>query len=187
MLDQNTAILFILISTFGTVLCAPEAAKETKKWTVDSVPSESWDSFSLNVESYVNTSNSPYLHALDVFFRRLSISNRFQENLWERLPERWASNETHIPVPDFNFKNLSAAADMGALRSSGDTYFTESHLHDSSAPYFTINETVARSGRTLTSADLDRHLDAEATLSINKAGMVWPWIGEEPRCVLLEC
>ncbi len=142
---------------------------------------ERWDVISLPPEAEVNVSVSPYLQALDIFFRRLSSSEHFIKSLWENLPERWESAETRIPSPNFDFRNLSEAAIVGALKSSGDTYFTEDSPNTGGPTYFRINETQARSGTILTPADLERRFERGATLSINKAGMIWPWIGVTTR------
>jgi hypothetical protein len=185
MRSKAVFVLSILILSEWSVLSVQKAAKG-KKTRIDRPTSNlAWNENYWPPESFVNTSTSPYLQALDTFFRRLSTSERFLQALWETAPERWTVSETRIPVPNFNFKNLSAAAELGALRSSGDTYFTEGSHSDHSASYFTINETMARSGRTLTAADLDRHFEAAATLSVNKAGVVWPWIGKNPAILYL--
>ena len=177
--------LFVYIVLLFVLNCSTNVSstqrEKMQNGTSKSKLKERWDVISLPPEAEVNVSVSPYLQALDTFFRRLSSSEHFIESMWEKLPERWEFAETRIPNPNFDLKNLSAAANVGALKSSGDTFFTEDSPSIGGPTYFRINETQARSGTILTPADLDRHFERGATLSINKAGMIWPWIGVTTR------
>ena len=176
-------LLYLLILLDWDVIPSQCASRSKRTKRVSSTYSETneWWDFSGKMPSQAHVAmDDPYLEALDIFFRRLSTSQQFSQHLWESLPERWNASETKIPIPNFDSRNLTFAAASGALRSSGDTYFTENSHHGREATFFSINESLARSGHELTPEDLELHFDAGATLSVNKAGVVWPWIGTTP-------
>jgi hypothetical protein len=174
-------VLLVLNSSSSSTSVRSAPREKMQNGTSKSKLTERWDVISFPPEADVDLSVSTYLQALDILFRRLSSSEHFIGTLWEKLPERWNASETWIPDPNFDFRNLSEAAKAGALKSSGDTYFTEDSPITGGPTFFTINETQARSGMMLTPADLERHFENGATLSINKAGMIWPWIGVTTR------
>ena len=137
-----------------------------------------------------------YIRALAVFFRRLSVSQVFHREIWEKEPRHWTPAETGIPRPHFGYANITAAAAAGMLGNSGDTYFTEQqggHLcagaRDANgtvrrAGFFKINHRLALSGVQMTNAVLEEQFRSGATLSINKAGYVWDWIADICRAAM---
>ena len=140
--------------------------------------------------------DDPYLRALGTFFRRLAASKSFYHDLWEQQPRHWTSAEAAVPRPAFGYANITSAAASGMLGNSGDTYFTEQQggelcaaTRDATgrlrrAGHFKINTTLALSGVPMTRGVVDEHLDAGETLSINKAGYVWPWVADICRIAI---